>query len=230
MTGTQPKIKLVYFDMEGFAEPVRLALTLTGLEFEDERLTWSQWIEFKPKTPYGNLPVMYINEDENPKTQSGAMLRYVASLRPEKKLNPTEKLYAVEEAIGLVEDLNRAWWPNMIMGGNPAFYGHPQNFGTTEAGKETIKNMRTKFAEQCIPAFARHIADFVDKHGNGKFMCGDTPTIADCMAVPALGNFTKGNIQHVAPDCLKCEPRIVAYLERFLALPEIQARYGVVED
>ena len=74
-----PKIKLTYFDIEGVAEPIRLAFAFAGVEFEDDRIKFPQWQELKPTTPHGTLPIMTI--DDGPViTQSQAMLRYAASL------------------------------------------------------------------------------------------------------------------------------------------------------
>jgi glutathione S-transferase len=73
-----PKIKLTYFDIEGAAEPTRLALALAGQEYEDVRVKFPDWKELKPKTPYGQLPIVTI--DDGPmRTQSGAMLRWVGA-------------------------------------------------------------------------------------------------------------------------------------------------------
>ena len=62
------KIKLTYFDIEGAAEPVRLALALAGKEYEDDRVKFPDWKDLKPKTPYGQLPVMTIDDDPKYKT------------------------------------------------------------------------------------------------------------------------------------------------------------------
>lgn len=40
-------IKLFYFDFEGRAEPIRLALTIGNIKFEDVRLTKEQFGEQK---------------------------------------------------------------------------------------------------------------------------------------------------------------------------------------
>ena len=109
------KIKLTYFDIEGAAEPTRLALALAGQEYEDDRVNFSDWPEMKPKTPYGQLPLMTI--DDGPvKTQSMAMLRWVGATLS-KSLYPLDKIYDVEEAIGVIEDMNKAWQPGMYLKG-----------------------------------------------------------------------------------------------------------------
>ena len=49
-------IKLTYFDIEGAAEKVRLALVIAGVPFEDDRIEFSKWRGpngLKNTMPYG---------------------------------------------------------------------------------------------------------------------------------------------------------------------------------
>ena len=97
-------IKLTYFNIQGVAEKVRLALVLAGIPFVDERVPFDKWGALKPTTPYGQLPLMEINGGK-PIAQSEAMLRYVGSLATAKgvPLYPTadpDRLLAIEEAGG----------------------------------------------------------------------------------------------------------------------------------
>lgn len=42
-----PKLKVVYFDIEGRAEPLRVTLSVGGIPFEDVRLTNEQFLDNK---------------------------------------------------------------------------------------------------------------------------------------------------------------------------------------
>ena len=55
-------------------QKVRLAFKIGGVEFEDVRVNFPDWAALKPKTPFGQLPFMNI-DDAEPVAQSGAMLR-----------------------------------------------------------------------------------------------------------------------------------------------------------
>lgn len=224
MAPQYPKLKLVYFDIEGAAEPVRLALALSEIPFEDARIKFPDWPQLKPTLPYQQLPVLYVDDDDSPRTQSGAMLRWVATLNPEKSLYPQGRIFEVEEALGLIADFNRAWSPSLYIAMRPENFGYPQGFGSTDAGKECTKGLREKFIENELPKYLKYLADMIDKNG-GKFLCGDEPTIADCMAVPQLRGFTRGHIDYVSVDSLNVEPRIVEYIKRFCNLPEISGKY-----
>ena len=52
-----PKLKLTYFDFHGGrGEPARLALSMAGIPFEDDRVSPSEWERRKPNTPFGTRP------------------------------------------------------------------------------------------------------------------------------------------------------------------------------
>jgi len=218
-----PKIKLSYFDIEGVAEPIRLALVLTGTEFEDDRVPFSKWGDMKPTTPYGGLPLMTI--DDGPvRTESKAMLRWVGATFS-KDLYPREKLFEIEEAIGLVEDMNKSWTAPLYIGMRPHIFGYPEGYSKTEEGKEKVASMRKQWVEESLPKFIGFIEDKIEKSGGKWLVEGDQPTIADCLLVPALRNFSRGHIDHVEANCLDKYPKIVDYIKRFCALPGVQGRY-----
>jgi len=218
------KIKLTYFDIEGAAEPVRLALVLAGKEFEDDRVKFPEWKELKPKTPYGQLPLMTI-DDGPTRTQSGAMLRWVGATFSE-TLYPRDKIFEVEEALGVFDDLQRAWSPKFYMGMSPTNFGRPEGFGQTEEGKELIKKMRTEFVANDLPTYLGRIEGLLDKSGGKWLVAGqEEPTIADCMVIPQLRAFTRGHMDHVEPKCLETHPKVMDYVKRFCDLPAVKGRY-----
>jgi glutathione S-transferase len=218
-----PSIKLTYFDIEGVAESVRLALVLSGTPFEDDRIASSQWAELKPKTPYGALPVMTIDGGPQ-RTQSMAQLRYVASSFS-KTLYPSDKLLDIEESMGVVQDITQSWMPNLYMGMRPANFGYPADFAQSEEGKAKIKEMREKWTKEELPKFLDRIEGLLNGSGGKWLVAGDEPTIADCSAVPLLRYFTRGHVDHVDATCLDSHPKIVEYIKRFCALDAIQGRY-----
>jgi glutathione S-transferase len=71
-----PQYKLTYFDLRGLGEPIRMILHYADQKFEDHRITFEQWPALKPKTPYGQLPVM--NVDGVDIAQSCAIARLLA--------------------------------------------------------------------------------------------------------------------------------------------------------
>jgi glutathione S-transferase len=222
-SSTLPKIKLTYFDIEAAAEPIRLALVLSGVDFEDDRIAFSDWSALKPTTPYGQLPLMTVN-DGPVRTQSGAMLRWVGSTLSD-TLYPATKIFDIEEAIGVFEDLDKAWGPSLYMGMRPANFGYAEGFDKTDEGKQLIQKMRTDFVENKLAGHLTHLTNLLERNENKWLASTDAPTIADCKAVVFLRALTRGHIDHVPANCLETHPKIIAYLKRFCALEQVKGRY-----
>jgi glutathione S-transferase len=73
------KIKLTYLDFHGGrGEPARLALSIAGIPFEDDRVPYADWPRRKPTAPFGHLPVLEV--DGQLLTQSNTINRYVGKL------------------------------------------------------------------------------------------------------------------------------------------------------
>ncbi|KAK7102217.1 probable glutathione S-transferase 7 isoform X2 [Littorina saxatilis] len=49
-------IKLVYFDIRGRAEFIRMVLEAAGQKYEDVRYSFEEWPQHKSESPYGQLP------------------------------------------------------------------------------------------------------------------------------------------------------------------------------
>lgn len=222
-----PNIKLTYFDTEGTAEPVRLALLLSKTPFEDVRVAFGpDWPVLKATLPNGQLPVMTI--DDGPmRAQSKAMLRWIGATFSE-TLYPRDKLFDIEEAIGFVEDLTNRFQLGTFLSLYPGRFGYPSNFPATDEGKAKMKEMREQFMSESFPSFMTRMTNMLEAHGGGPFLvAGNKPTIADCLAVSAVRVFTRGFIDYIDPNCLDGYPVIVKYVKNFCSLDEVKGRYNV---
>ena len=85
--------------------------------------------------------------------------------------------------------------------------------------------VREKFVKELLPVYMGDLTDAL-KEAGGKFVCGDTVTIADLQWYPQLRYFTKGVADHVPTDCLNAYPEVTAYMERMLAVPQIKEWYS----
>lgn len=72
-----PTYKLIYFPIKALAEPIRFMLSYMEQDFEDVRVDKADWPEWKPKMPFGKVPVLEI--DGKQLHQSGAICRYLAT-------------------------------------------------------------------------------------------------------------------------------------------------------
>jgi glutathione S-transferase len=225
MSSFQQSIKLSYFNIEGPAEKVRLALTVAGVPFEDVRVNFADWPALKPTTPGGQLPVMEIGGGKMV-TQSGAMARYAArlgdgSLYP---VDDVDKCFLIDRLIGMQEDDARDFSVPLYMGMNPSKFGYPDGYGKTDEGKEMCKNMREAFVADSVPKTAKLLMQQLKESG-GPFLCGAGLTLADLYWLPRLRYLTAGIADHVDPKCLDAFPEVLAYKEAMMNVPAIKKWY-----
>lgn len=104
--------RLIYFDMRGRAEAIRILLHATRTAFEEQRIVGSEeWAALKPTLPFGALPVYELGPMRL--CQSHAILRHLGRrLIPASRGEPTAtELDVAQEAIAeSQEDLWRFNW------------------------------------------------------------------------------------------------------------------------
>ena len=224
MSKSPSSIKLTYFNIEGVAEAIRLALILSGTDFEDDLVGFADWAALKPKTPQGQLPIMQFEKDGKVYTQSGALLRHVGN-KYSTTLYPSDKMLEIEEVIGVVGDMQRSWMAPLYVAMKPTQYGYPEGYGKTEEGSKKVKELREAWMATEFPKYCSFLEAMLDSHGGKFLVAGDQPTIADCFAVPALRNYVRGHVDHVPTTCLDSHPKLVKYIKDFCSLDEIKGRY-----
>ena len=186
-----PALRLQYFNIEGPAEKIRLTLSIAKIPFRDDRVAFEDWPSVKPTTPYGQLPVLYV--DDEAMAQSDAILRYCGRLAG---LYDETRAREIDEAVSLVEDMRESWYPNLAVGMVPEKYNLEKG---SDAHAATTKAMRERWIREELPRYCGFISKRV---AGGKFLCGDSVTIAECALVPLLRRFRSGGIDHVPKECL----------------------------
>lgn len=219
-------VELTYFDIHGVAEKIRLALVLNHVEFEDVRVGMGEeWEELKPKTKYGQLPFLKIdNGPELP--QSDAILRLVGTmgknaLYPQ---DPAEQ-FKVNEAINVIDDMARAFHPAYYFQWTPEAFGYAKDFPESEEGIAKFKELRETFLADVLPTHLKNVAMLLKANGNKFIASSAGPTIADCHTVAFLNQFQLGQHEHFPKGCLSISPEVAEYIERFLAIPEVAEWY-----
>ena len=88
------KITLKYFNIDGLGEPIRLALAMAGVSFEDHRFKErSEFIALKPSLTFGQVPALFVDGTEM--VQSAAVMRYIGqALDPSGTLYPSDPVVA----------------------------------------------------------------------------------------------------------------------------------------
>ncbi|KAJ3025282.1 UNVERIFIED_CONTAM: hypothetical protein HDU68_007304 [Siphonaria sp. JEL0065] len=180
-----PTLKLTYFGIKARAEPIRLALAINDIPFEDERITREQWVALKPTTPFGQVPILTVNES-TVIAQSTAILRYVGKIGP-LKLYPEDPLKAavVDQIISHIQDLETIFRPSFM-----------------EQDLEKRLKIRTELAEKTLPPLLAALDAFIGAQGAGEFAAGKDVTIADLIVYQMYSFYSGGAIDGIPTTIL----------------------------
>lgn len=198
-------LKLTYFDFSGGrAEPVRLALHIGGIAFEDYRFAPADFAEVRKTTPLNQVPTLTI--DGVQVTQSDAIARYAGKLAG---LYPEDDLQALfcDEVMGALEDIN------VKLGATFGLSG------------DALKSAREALAADVLPRYLRWLEHQLESHG-GQFFADRRLTVADLKAFGILGWLGSGKLDHIPADLVQTvAPKLAAYVDRIAATPVIAQYY-----
>ena len=197
--------KLTYFDIDGGrGEPVRIAFHAAGIDFEDHRISFGEFMEQRGQMRFNCAPVLEIDGVEA--TQSNSMCRYIgkkAGLYPEDGL---QALYC-DETMDAVEDLL-----HQIVG----------SFGLEG---EELKKAREKLVDGWLSVFIKGLGELLER-GGGEYFADGRLTVADLKVFVQVRSLRSGNLDHVPTDLVdKLAPGLVAHQERVASDPRVVAYY-----
>lgn len=201
-----PSIKLSYFDVHGGrAEPVRLALAVGGIAFEDHRFTFPEFAEVRKSAPLGQVPVMWA--DGVAITQCDAMLRYAGKLGG---LYPADAYQALlcDEVAYVVEEAGVAMGPTFGMTG------------------EAQKVARLALVNGSIPVYLKWLQNQLQAHG-GQYFADNRLTVADLKVFVDVRSLNSGRWDHIPKDLVETvAPALNAHMNRIAQTPAIAAYYA----
>jgi glutathione S-transferase len=200
------KLKLTYFDFHGGrGEPARLALSIGGIPFEDDRVAPSNWPSRKADTPFGALPVLEV--DGKTVSQSNAINRYVGKLAD---LYPSDPWQAAlcDEVMEAVEDIGT-------------------KIGATFAlPEEQKKAQREELVAGPIPFYLTRLEQRLEAHG-GRYFAADRLTVADLKVFVWIRHLKSGALDHVPADLAdRVAPKLVEHYERIKSDSRVKAYYA----
>ena len=198
--------KLTYFDFDGGrAEPIRIALHAAGIEFEDNRLSFSEFGEMRHETRFNALPVLEI--DGAAVTQSNGMSRYVGKLAGLYPEDDVQALYC-DEALGAVED---------------TYHHILRTFGLQD---DELKKAREKLVDGWLSVYLRGLNELLAR-GGGVYFADNRLTVADLKVFVQIRSLTAGTLDHVPTDLVqRLAPDLVEHQERIESDPLVVAYYG----
>lgn len=198
----QAKLKLLYFNVRGRGELIRLVLNAAEKDFEDVRVSNAEWPSLKPQMPFNQLPVLEVTKSNGEKvmlTESLAIARLLAR---------TFGLYGDDAAeVYLIERMN----------------------SLTSSLLEEIYALGLKKVDSFKKLVeAEHVREYMDaiemalKERKNTFIAGSQVTLADLQAIVLLDTMDKflpntryecrDELEKIKDNVIKAKPGIARYL------------------
>jgi len=216
--------RLTYLDLKGIAEPIRLAFWISGVEFEDVRVSYDEVkaLRAAKALPFGQVPMLECNGETY--SQSAAILRHVGRMTkmlPEP--NDAHALMRVEMLLEGVRDvmtLFQAIWYENALPRAPDGERPIETMLTPEQLEATQRLVNDVYLPYRLDQIETMLASSV---GGGPFVNGAEASVAD-VSVYALmdglydGSYAKG-VRKISRDAFPCINRLV---EAIAALPQVR--------
>ena len=211
--------KLTYFGITGRGEATRLALTIGGIDFIDERISFADWPSLKPTTPWGSLPILTLAHDNNNGRQVVAQQRAILRLvGKETGLYPLDDHFQaaqIDQVLDAVEDVGSKT--------NAVGQGLPQS------EKEAAR------LAACQPNGVTHQLlekrdQFIAQNGKNGHVVGDTLTIADLFVYTSTSNLVGGIYDGVPSNTVDSFAHIAACRKLVRSHPAVQKWYDELES
>lgn len=198
--------KLTYFDIDGGrAEPIRIAFHAAGIDFEDHRLSFPEFMEMRKDTRFNSVPVLEI--DGAAVTQSNALSRYVGKMAG---LYPTDDVQALycDEVMDALEDVLHYIVPTFGLEG------------------DELQKAREKLADGWLSIYVRGLGDLLAR-GGGEYFADNRLTVADLKTFVLLRWLRSGALDHIPTDLVdNVAPGLVEHQERVEKHPVVSAYYA----
>jgi glutathione S-transferase len=200
------KLKLTYFDFDGGrGEPARLALHISGIPFEDERIAGKDWTALRDKTPFLAMPMLEV--DGQRVTQSNSINRYVGKLTG---LYPKDDWQALlcDEIMDAAEDIS-------------------VRIGNTISKDEDAKK---KAREELVAVhLMRYLEQFQAKlkAAGGDYFSDARLTMADLKIFMLIRWLKSGALDYIPKDLVdRVAPLLVKHFERVMRHAKVAEYYA----
>jgi glutathione S-transferase len=206
MEGSMPDLKLTYFDMHaGRGEPIRLALALANIPFEDDRVPFSEWPERRTTTPFHQVPTLEV--DGRVLTQTNSISRYVGKLAG---LYPEDAMDAArcDEIMDVVEDIL-----------------HKVRVTFDIEDPEEKRRAREALAEGPISLYLGNLERMLER-GGGVYFAGGELSMADLKVFVWVRSLQSGILDHIPADLVeRVAPGLAEHCRQIGTHPGVEAYY-----
>ena len=213
------KLRLLYFDVEGKGEAIRLCCAYAGLDLEDCRINKAEFDTLKETLPFGQLPILYCTDragNTHAMCQSAAIMRYIGKISG---LYPEDPFLAARADAIIDAEID------LFTGVSVSKYKERFGFGFMSAMETSV--VRKSLNDIVLPRHLTALENMLKNRCNDNNFMADTPepTIADFILVPRLKSLQSGQTEGIDPDILCHFPLLQAYIKAFYNLDKIKNYY-----
>lgn len=202
---------LTYFGIPGRAETVRMALALSGLKFNDERIQGADFGKRKAagEFPFGSLPVLTL-ADGTKICQSRSMLRFVGKLAGLYPHCPVAAAH-VDAVVDAIEDFY-----DIVMSSTR---------GVDKKSPEFLEKRKEVATTGKLAQAVDKLEAFVQKHGSEGFAVGKQLTLADMHIYSVITFFGAGFWDGIPIDFTNKHARLTSIRKNTASHKAIAAYY-----
>lgn len=223
-------VELLYFNIQGKGEPIRLLLSYAGIPFKDSRFaSRDEFVKAKESglLRFGQVPALKVTDAAGKTSvlnQSWSIMRFIGKIAsPELELYPTDPVQAqIVDSIGDQE-------ADSFAGVRVTKYRARFGFGELEKEEnaELLAKVKKDLLQSVVP---RHLASLSAQLSANKsdWLAGTSkPSICDFFWAPVLKTLDEWLEME---DTLTSYPNLVQLTERFYALPAVQEYYNKIGE
>ena len=216
------KIRLIYFDIEGKAEAIRLALFAAGIPFEDVRVDHKDgsFQSIKSTLMFGQLPCLRVGEGDRAfeLVQSAAILRYVGKLARSAKAPKPRNMYPEDPAAAALVDAIVDQENDAMMGLRVAKYSSRFGFYPDLVSEASLQKVIAAQNADIIPRHLEALDKILAKSKTGWLASTPEPSVADFFWVPSLNALSNLEKPASGDSSILCQfPRLQQLQDRFMS-------------
>ncbi|GMR36363.1 hypothetical protein PMAYCL1PPCAC_06558 [Pristionchus mayeri] len=210
-----PSYKISYFPGRGLGEVSRQMFHLSGTPFEDHRVPMDEWPMYKDSTPFGQMPVLFV--DGKPLPQSFAIARFLANQFGELR-SSTSSFHSLVFRFAGKTPFEAAWVDALA-----DQYKDYQNeirpfmvvaYGFAQGDKEKL---RKEVAEPAINKFFAILEKRAKDNGSNGHLVGNSLTWVDLLVSDHIGILES----HI-PNALSTFPLVNEIKKKTTTLPKLK--------
>uniref|UniRef100_A0AC35GIU0 Glutathione S-transferase n=1 Tax=Panagrolaimus sp. PS1159 TaxID=55785 RepID=A0AC35GIU0_9BILA len=200
------QLELKYFDLNGRAGAIRMLLDYLQIPFTDSIIPREKWSLYKASTPFGQVPVLLVENGKFAIPQSTAILRYIATKFGGLAKSPEEQALC---------DAYAEQIQDFIMAVRPWIWTITRETPNEEKEEKYISVLLPAVQESFVPIFERQL-----RSNESGWLIGDSVTWIDFF----LADIVDKLVHRLKPENVSILENLVKHQKKIFSLPNLEER------